>query len=163
MLGAPGGPSLGERTLGYCLACFGPPPDSGTLWWWPATLPRELSAPSLWPWATCWLAFLVPLTDSTSWSSRPEEGAFTTRLILPTGTETHSPTCNRLPEEAGVCVCVCMYTGAVCQPGAGPAGAAIYKQRRLRLSSNQQRQADNTFPLPPHWEADRKGQCGGCV
>ena len=107
MLGAPGGPSLGEQTLGYCLACLGPPPDSGTLWWWPATLPRELSAPSLWPWATCWLAFLVPLTDSTSWSSRPEEGAFTTRRILPTGTETHSPTCNRLPGEAGVCVCLC--------------------------------------------------------
>lgn len=43
---------------------------------WPATLPRELLAPSLWLWAICWLAFLVPLTDSTSWSSRPEEGGF---------------------------------------------------------------------------------------
>ena len=127
MLGGPAGPSQEERTLGCPLACPGPPLDSGTLWWWPATLPWELSALSLWPWATCWLAFPVPLTDSTSWSSRPEERAFTTRGILPTGAQPHSPTCNRLPEQARVrvcvCVCVCVCVHRCCLPArSGPCG-----------------------------------------
>lgn len=53
----------------------------------------------------------------------------------------------------------CIHT-QLCQPGAGPAGAAIYKQRSLQLSGNHQRQADNTFLPPATLGADRKGVIG---
>lgn len=62
-----------------------------------------------------------------------------------------------------MCACVRMlvYTlSSVCQPGAGPAGAAIYKQRSLQLSGNHQRQADNTFLPPATLGADREGVIG---
>lgn len=80
-------------------------------------------------------------------------------------TELHSPTRDRLPEQAEVRVCAraraCMHTQLCLPARRGPCGAAIYKQKSAaQRPGNHQRQADNTFSSSATSGADREGTMG---
>lgn len=83
--------------------------------------------------ASCMWHYQVPLGYSTAHAPGPGSGAVTSRDDC-----TAPPA---MAAEAGRCVCVHadVYMsahslgGSVCQPGAGPAGAAIYKQTSVAL------------------------------
>lgn len=153
-------------TLGFLL-------DLGTLWWHLATSPweRRVTQPtvqSLLLWGPGPLAcqhYRLPRPTAPPRPLGLRRGAFTTRHTLPTVVQSCTA-----PPATGFqnrcvcmwCACVCMCVCCACTPALSASQelalrGLLFINRRLRLSSNQQRQADNTFPPSPPRGADRRG------